>query len=130
MNQVIEHQIIYSMAEENVAILWNNRYPAAKWDNIKALAKTGVPVIVPFNPSGSTCMFPADLEEVVQGTLIVFDVLDNALFDVVFGKFNPFWKLPFEILSSMDAVRKQLEDVPFDSENPAFKFGDGLSYTE
>jgi len=28
----------------------------------------------------------------------------------------------------MEAVKNQLEDVPFDSENPAFKFGDGLSY--
>jgi hypothetical protein len=28
----------------------------------------------------------------------------------------------------MDAVRKQLEDMPFDSENPAFEFGHGLSY--
>jgi len=105
-------------------------FPAAKWDNIKALAKTGVPVIVAFNPSGSTCILPADLKEVVQGTLMVFDVLDNALLDVVFGKFNPVGKLPFEIPSSMDAVRKQLEDVPLDSEDPAFKFGDGLSYTE
>ncbi len=59
---------------------------------------------------------------------MIFDALDNALLDVVFGKFNPIGKLTFEIPSSMDAVRKQLEDVPFDSENPAFKFGDGLSY--
>jgi len=52
------------------------------------------------------------------------------LLDVVFGKFNPTGKLPFELPSSMEAVRKQKEDVPYDSENPLFEFGFGLSYGE
>ena len=100
-------------------------FPAAKWDHIKELASTGVPVVVAFNPSGSSCVLPPDLKEVTGASIMVFDALDNALMDVVFGKFNPIGKLPFEIPSSMEAVRNQLEDVPF--ENPAFKFGDGLS---
>jgi beta-glucosidase len=103
-------------------------FPEGKWINIKTLAKTGKPVVVAFNPSGTSVVLPADLKEVVKGTIMIFDVLDNVLLDVVFGKFNPVGKLPFEIPSSMDAVRKQLEDVPFDSDNPAFRFGDGLSY--
>lgn len=103
-------------------------FPAEKWESIKALARTGKPVVVAFNPSGSSCVLPQDLKQVVKGTIMIFDALDNALLDVVFGEFNPKGKLPFEIPSSMDAVKKQLEDVPFDSENPAFKFGDGLSY--
>lgn len=41
---------------------------------------------------------------------------------------NPKSKLPFEIPSSMDAVRAQKEDVPFDSPDPSFPFGFGLSY--
>ena len=36
--------------------------------------------------------------------------------------------LPFELPSSMEAVRKQLSDVPYDSEQPLFPFGSGLSY--
>jgi len=28
----------------------------------------------------------------------------------------------------MEAVKKQKEDVPYDSENPIFPFGHGLSY--
>jgi beta-glucosidase len=28
----------------------------------------------------------------------------------------------------MEAVRNQKEEVPFDSENPLFKFGFGLTY--
>ena len=37
-------------------------------------------------------------------------------------------KLPFELPSSMDAVLKQKEDMPYDSENPLFEFGHGVSY--
>jgi beta-glucosidase len=43
-------------------------------------------------------------------------------------KVNPSAKLPFEMPSSMEAVRNQKEDVPYDSENPLFSFGFGLSY--
>ena len=84
--------------------------------------------MIAFNPSGSSCVLPSDLRDVAKGAFMIFDALDNALLDVVFGKFNPVGKLSFEIPSSMDAVKKQLEDVPFDSENPAFEFGYGLSY--
>lgn len=107
----------------------NIDFPKSKWDKIKALAATGKPVVVAFNPTGSSSVLPADLVKVTRGAVMVFDALDNALLDVIFGKFNPVGKLPFEIPSSMDAVKKQLEDVPFDSENPAFKFGHGLSYS-
>jgi beta-glucosidase len=36
--------------------------------------------------------------------------------------------LPFEIPSSMEAVRKQKEDLPYDSEDPLFPFGHGLTF--
>ncbi|MBN2482444.1 MAG: glycoside hydrolase family 3 C-terminal domain-containing protein [Bacteroidales bacterium] len=106
----------------------NISFPQEKWDNIKKLASGGVPVVVAFNPSGTSVLLPGDLKEVVKGSVMIFDALDNALLDVVFGRFNPVGKLPFEIPSSMEAVRNQLEDVPFDSEDPAFEFGFGLSY--
>jgi beta-glucosidase-like glycosyl hydrolase len=52
-----------------------------------------------------------------------------ALLDVVFGKHAPTGKLPFEMPSSMDAVRAQLEDVPHDSKAPLFPIGHGLRYS-
>ena len=64
------------------------------------------------------------------GLLATFGVSDEALFDVLMGKFNPTGKLPFEMPSSMEAVREQLEDVPYDSKAPLFKFGFGLSYPQ
>ncbi len=80
------------------------------------------------------CMYldrPAVIPEIansVIGLLGEFGAYDDAVLDVVFGKFNPTAKLPFELPSSMNAVEKQFEDVPYDSENPLFPFGHGLSY--
>ena len=53
---------------------------------------------------------------------------DAALMDILFGKAKPEGKLPFELPSSMDAVRAQKTDVPYDSKDPLYKFGFGLSY--
>ena len=53
---------------------------------------------------------------------------DAALLDVLFGKYKPGGHLPIELPSSMDAVRNQKEDMPYDSKDPLYKFGFGLSY--
>ena len=63
-----------------------------------------------------------------KGLFATFGASDEAFLDVIFGNFNPQGKLPVEMPSSMEAVRKQKEDVPYDSENPLYKFGFGLSY--
>jgi beta-glucosidase len=69
-----------------------------------------------------------EIEAVSKGLLVNFGANDKVLLDIIFGDFNPSGKLPVEIPSSMEAVRKQKEDVPHDSENPLFPFGFGLSY--
>jgi beta-glucosidase len=74
---------------------------------------------------------PAVIPEIstgCKGLFASFGADDNALLDVIFGNFNPHGKLPVEMPSSMDAVRNQKEDVPYDSENPLYRFGFGLSY--
>ena len=57
-----------------------------------------------------------------------FDTSDEVLADVLFGKRRPQGKLPFELPSSWEAVEKQMEDLPYDSEKPLYQFGFGLSY--
>lgn len=37
-------------------------------------------------------------------------------------------RMPFEVPPSIEPVRGQLEDVPHDSKNPLFPFGQGLTY--
>ena len=103
-------------------------FPDETMAMINAVAETGVPTVVAMNISSSLAVFPKELFDKTAGTFVLFDVLDNALLDVVFGRFNPVGKLPFDLPSSMEAVENQLEDVPFDTEDPLFKFGHGLSY--
>ena len=69
-----------------------------------------------------------ELAKEAAALLVDFGVSDAALLDVVFGRTTPTGVLPFELPSSMDAVRRQLPDVPYDSEDPLFAFGHGLSY--
>ena len=74
---------------------------------------------------------PAVIPEIAEKSAALlgnFGANDGAMLDVIFGNFAPQGKLPFELPSSMNAVRKQKEDLPYDSENPLFPFGHGLSY--
>lgn len=74
----------------------------------------------------------AVIPEIVQacvGLLANFGASDAAVLDVIFGRFAPSGRLPLELPSSMDAVRTQKSDVPYDSEDPLFPFGHGLAYT-
>jgi beta-glucosidase len=120
--------------EPGVATIQNGEvnidFPKETMDMIIKVAATGVPTIVAINLGGPLVVLPKELFSVTKATFMVFDVLDNALFDVIFGKFNPVGKLPFELPSSMEAVRDQLEDVPFDSKDPIFEYGYGLTYDQ
>ena len=74
---------------------------------------------------------PAVIPEIAEksaGLLADFGASDEAVLDVIFGRFNPAGKLPFELPSSMEAVKKQKEDLPYDSQDPLFPFGYGLTY--
>lgn len=69
-----------------------------------------------------------EISEKSKALIANYGASDEALLDVIFGKAKPEGKLPFELPSSMEAVKKQKEDVPYDSENPLYNFGFGLSY--
>lgn len=74
---------------------------------------------------------PAVIPEVADKSsalIASFGVQDDILMNMIFGKSSPSGKLPFEMPSSMDAVKAQFEDLPYDSKNPLFPFGHGLTY--
>jgi len=74
---------------------------------------------------------PAVIPEIAAhcaGLLGSFGAEDAAVLDVIFGRFAPSGKLPFELPSSIEAVRAQQPDVPCDSADPLFAFGFGLTY--
>jgi len=69
-----------------------------------------------------------EINEKAEALIADFGATDDVLTQILFGKFNPVGKLPFELPSSWDAVLKQKEDVPYDSYKPLYEFGHGLSY--
>jgi hypothetical protein len=76
---------------------------------------------------------PAAIPEVAENAAALlgsFGSGPDAFLDVIFGDAEPRGKLPFDLPRSNAAVEASDEDVPFDTENPVFKFGDGLAYGE
>ena len=69
-----------------------------------------------------------EIAEEAAAVLATFGSSDAAVLDVLFGKFKPVGKMPIELPRSMEAVRNQKEDVPYDSQDPLFEFGFGLTY--
>jgi beta-glucosidase len=101
------------------------RFKGKEKEEILALL-TKVPTIVDIYLSRAAVI--PEISAASKGLYASFGADDDALLDLVFGNFNPQGKLPIEMPSSMEAVYKQKEDVPYDSENPLYKFGFGLSY--
>ena len=94
-------------------------------DKIMALLKT-VPTIVDIYLDR-----PAVIPEIASGAAALiadYGASDKSVCEVLFGNAQPQGKLPFELPSSMEAVKNQKTDVPYDSVNPLYKFGFGLSY--
>ena len=71
-----------------------------------------------------------EIANMTQAIVVDFQVQENILLDMIYGEFSPSGKLPFEIPYSIETVKNQKEDLPYDSTNPLFKFGHGLSYKE
>ena len=74
---------------------------------------------------------PAVIPEITYAATALianYGASDKSVCEVLFGNTAPQGKLPFELPSSMEAVRNQKTDVPYDSENPLFEFGFGMGY--
>jgi beta-glucosidase len=102
----------------------NLEFPPAELERILSVARQ-VPTVVDVFLDR-----PAVLTEIAAGAAALvgsFGASGDALLDLVFGRFAPTGRLPFELPSSMDAVLRQLPDVPYDSEAPLYRFGHGLT---
>ncbi|MEV4244327.1 glycoside hydrolase family 3 N-terminal domain-containing protein [Streptosporangium canum] len=74
---------------------------------------------------------PAVFPEIAEGAAAVlgdFGANDAAFLDVVFGRRSPLGRLPYELPRSMAAVEASRSDMPYDSADPLYPFGYGLSY--
>jgi len=87
---------------------------------------SGKPVIVSIYMDRPAIL--SEFVDSVDGLLVTFGVSDSALLDVIFGRFNPVGKIPFNLPRDMASVIAHQPDVPHGVKNPLFKFGFGLSY--
>ena len=74
---------------------------------------------------------PAILTEInneTEALMADFGTTDEILVELLFGISSPSAKLPFELPSTWEAVENQKEDVPYDSKDPLYPFGHGLTY--
>ena len=112
--------------------------PAAQLNLIKALAKTGKPIIIVLAENRPRII--NDIVDKVQGILLAYlpgDEGGRAITDILYGDINPSGKLPFTYPRYTGSL------VPYDHKysekldshygenafNPQFPFGYGLSYS-
>ena len=67
------------------------------------------------------------LAEVAAAITVNWGASGTALLDVLSGAFPAQGRLPFDLPRSMAAVEASRPDVPFDTTDPLFRFGHGLS---
>jgi beta-glucosidase len=84
-----------------------------------------VPTIIDINLERPAVI--PELAEHAAALLANFGSDADALMDVLTGRAAPEGKLPFDLPRSMAAVEASREDVPFDTEDPVFRYGHGLS---
>lgn len=76
-----------------------------------------------------------EFESSVDGIVARFSIGEQAVMDVVSGKFEPSGLLPMQMPANMSTVEKQNEDVPFDmdchidAEGNVYDFGFGLNWS-
>jgi beta-glucosidase len=70
-------------------------------------------------------------QQYIQSVLATFGTTQDALLDVITGRFNPSGKMPFTTPISEEAAAIQLSDVPGNEEKKGyalFRFNEGISY--
>lgn len=69
----------------------------------------------------------APVLEIATTLTVNFGASGRAYADVLFGAERPQGRLPLDIPSSMAAVEASAPDAPFDTADPTFRFGDGIT---
>lgn len=104
----------------------NLNLPTTLHNKIKKIVDTGTPTVLVINMDRPLVM-PWVIEN-VSAIIATYGATDDVVVETLFGDYNPSGKLAIEIPRSMEAVEKQYEDLPWDSEDPIFPFGYGMNY--
>ncbi len=96
-------------------------------------AMNGKPVVV--SVTASKPMIFNEFEKHADAILMNFNVSNQAVVDIVTGKYEPSGLLPLQMPADMVTVEKQKEDVPYDmevhkdSEGHSYDFGYGMNWS-
>ncbi len=96
-------------------------------------AMNGKPVIVAV--TASKPMVFNEFEKHADGIFMNFNVSNQAVIDIIAGKYEPSGLLPLQMPANMETVEKQKEDVPYDmiphkdSEGHSYDFGYGMNWS-
>ncbi len=101
--------------------------PADEVTRLRELAAT-VPTVLDMHLDRPAIL--TGVADAVAALVASFGGSDAAFLDVVFGRALPEGSLPFDLPRSMAAVEASRSDVPYDTEDPLFRFGHGLRYLE
>ncbi|MGH1525234.1 glycoside hydrolase family 3 protein [Leifsonia sp. L25] len=100
-------------------------FPQEAIDDVLAIARA-VPTVLEVFLDRPAILTPFAGE--VRAIAVDFGASSAALLDVLFGEAAPQGRLPMDLPSSMAAVVENRPDVPFDTADPLYRFGHGLSY--
>lgn len=99
-------------------------YPGAEVERIRGIA-AAVPTVVDVFLDRPAILTP--IVGHVAAVVANYGANSRALLDVLTGAAEAKGHLPFDLPSSMAAVEASRPDVPFDTVDPLFRFGHGLS---
>lgn len=94
-------------------------------DHVRALAEQ-LPTLVDVYLDRAAVL--TEIAEAATALTVTFGVRSQPYLDVVSGRHPPQGRLPIDLPRSMAAVEASRSDVPFDTDDPIFRFGDGLGY--
>ncbi|RXZ68062.1 glycoside hydrolase family 3 protein [Agromyces albus] len=97
----------------------------AELEHLRDIARR-VPTIVDVYLDRPAILAP--VADVASALTVNFGASAEAFAAILFGASQPKGKLPFDIPSSMAAVEASRPDVPFDTAEPTYRFGDGLRF--
>jgi beta-glucosidase len=98
-------------------------FPAVERDRIVAVCKQVPTIIVLFLDRPAIV---SEIADAAAALLVEFGAQDDAVVDVLLGEAHARGRLPFDLPSSMKAVTESRSDVPYDTAEPRFRFGDGI----
>ncbi|MGO4691261.1 glycoside hydrolase family 3 protein [Glaciibacter sp. 2TAF33] len=99
-------------------------FPDELVDHLRDLAKHA-PIIVDVYADRPAIIEP--IATVAAAVTVNWGASADALLDVLTGRFAPQGHLPFDLPRSMAAVEAARPDVPFDTADPLFRFGHGIT---